>query len=91
MQVSWAPTFCSSHPSTLLFCTSTLKTRSEELGWGWLKYGTALCLQTFVHAKSEPLASSEDQRQKGQASFQWEAKPALPITEWPRQGRWPWG
>lgn len=70
---------------------STLKMRSEELGLGWLKYGTALCLQTFAHAKSEPLASSEDQRQMGQASFQWEAKPALLITEWPRQGRWPWG
>lgn len=29
--------------------------------------------------------SSEDQRQRGQTSFQQDAKPALPITEWPRK------
>lgn len=37
IHVSWAPTVCFSHPFILLSCMNTLKTGSEELGWGWLR------------------------------------------------------
>lgn len=67
---------------------NTLKTSSEGLGWGWLRFVIALWLQTLIHAKSGPPASSEDQRQWGQASSQ--GKPSLPsLSLWPQQGRWP--
>lgn len=68
--MSWGPF---SQPSTLLFCASTLKTKSGQ------------SLQMLGHTKAGPLVPSEDRRQRGQARFQWGSQAFGLPTEWPCQ------
>lgn len=78
IQVAWAPAVCFSHPRALPFRTNTLKTRSEGLGRGWLRQGTALCRQTAVPAKPGLWRPQRTRGRGARPASGGEAKPMLP-------------